>query len=661
MSTLLIPLAKYQAPKFLISATLLFWGYLIGTLYWALIMIVLLELKPFINRRFQFQNSHFYLIGNISTVLFLIVILVVVFGTNPRLFIHQVIALLPIVFYPLLLAEHYSEREVVPLGAFIYRFRKRQPNAVIQISYIYFALSLLATSSVYHDSYHYFIILALLISWALWQFKSPSSNRVVWISLLLLYFFISYIGQYSLMRLSEEVEAWAIDYFDVLFNGERDPFRSRTAMGKVGELKLSNKIVMRIKTSDNKPLLLQEAIYNSFYDNVWFSSKNIFKPVKNYSYGKTETIKMLVHRNTRSDKSLLALPLSATTGSQAIAVSENVKLSRTEYNTIRAINTKALFEYIIYDSKKSNINAQEKPNKIDLMLSRRHQKVISKIKVGLGLDNLSDTDKISRIASYFKKNYRYSLYQEPLSSNEDALISFLEYRHRGHCEFFATATVLLLRSENIPTRYVVGYSATEYDSENKLFTVRARDSHAWAQAYVDGKWLNVDNTPSIWYQAESANASIFEPITDLFSALYYNYKLWEKHGDNESYQLYIIVLLIVLILMVVVSRERNNLWLKNKIIIRKDKDDNNKKTKLSQQQLESVITKLVFESGVNRYFYEPLRDWQIRYENKLQIDDELNRIISLYYRLRFAEKQATAASIKDLNHKVNIWLNKKAN
>ncbi len=661
MNTVVSPLAKYQAPKFLISATLLFWGYLIGTQYWAVIMVVLLELKPFINRRFQLENNNFYLIGNISTVLFLIVILVVVFGTNPQLFIHQVIALLPIVFYPLLLAEHYSEREVVPLGAFIYRFRKRQPNAVIKISYIYFALSLLATSSVYHGSYHYFIILAFLISWALWQFKSPSNNSFVWVSLLLFYFFLSYLGQYYLMRLSEEVEAWAIDYFDVLFNGERDPFRSRTAIGKVGELKLSNKIVMRVKISDNKPLLLQEASYNSFYNNVWFSSKSIFKAIKNYPYEKTETIKMLVHRNTYSDKSLLALPLLTTTGLQAIAVPDEVKLSRTVYGTIRAINTKALFEYTIYDSNTSNITAQLKPDKIDLILSNRHKKVTSKIKLELGLDKLSDSEKISRIANYFQKNYRYSLYQEPLYSNEDAVISFLEYRHRGHCEFFATATVLLLRSVNIPARYVVGYSATEYDNENNLFTVRARDSHAWAQAYVNGEWLNVDNTPSTWYQAESANASIFEPVTDLFSGLYYKYKLWEKNGENESYQLYIVVLLIVLILIIVVSRERNNLWLKNKIIIRKDKRKNSKKTNLSEQQLESVMSKLVLESGVGRYFYEPLRDWQVRYENNSQADDELNSIISLYYKLRFASGQATETAIAGLSHKVTIWLNKKAN
>lgn len=658
MNTRLADFTKYQAPKFLISTTLIFWGYIINTLYWAFVMVILLEMKPFINRRLELNNTNFYLIGNISTVLFLIVILVVVFGTNPRLFIHQVIALLPIVFYPLLLVEHYSDRGVVPLGAFIYRYRKKQPNAVIKIAYIYFALCLLATSSVYYDSYYYFFILSLLISWALWQFKSPSNNSFLWVVLLLFYFFISYIGQYYLMRLAEQVELWAIDYFDELFNGERDPFRSRTAMGRVGELKLSNEIVMRVKTGNNIPVLLQEASYNSFYNNVWFSSKNTFTSIKNYSNNKTETVRMIVHRNSYSDKSLLALPLSVTTGRQAIAVDDKIKLAITPYGTIRALNVNTLFEYRIYDTNVSTIKAQKAPDKIDLIISKRHSKVLSKIKVELGLDGLNEVKKLSRIANYFEKNYRYSLFQESLKHNDDALISFLEDTHRGHCEFFATATVLLLRSVNIPARYIVGYSANEYDNDDKLFTVRARDSHAWAQAYINGKWLNVDNTPSTWYQVESDNASIFEPLTDLFSSLYYNYKLWQKDGDNESYQLYIILLLIVLILIVVVSRERNIFLFKNKVIIHDEQQHRKKQTNLSVQKLEGLIARLVIQSGFERYRYEPLCDWQARFNNGLQTDDELSGIIRMYYRLRFASGHVTDAAITDLSEKMTIWLNK---
>src|SRR5207253_2703424 len=89
---------------------------------------------------------------------------------------------------------------------------------------------------------------------------------------------------------------------------------------------------------------------------------------------------------------------------------------------------------------------------------------------------------------------------------------------KGHCEYFATATVLLLRQAGVPARYVVGYSAQEFSTLEGAFIVRNRHAHAWAQALVAGRWVVVDTTPSNWAeQEEQAARASFGAVMDVFS------------------------------------------------------------------------------------------------------------------------------------------------
>jgi hypothetical protein len=101
------------------------------------------------------------------------------------------------------------------------------------------------------------------------------------------------------------------------------------------------------------------------------------------------------------------------------------------------------------------------------------------------------------------------------------LADFLLRSRKGHCEYFATATVLLLRQAGIPARYVGGYSAQEYSPRDKAFVVRSRHAHAWAVAWVGGRWVNVDTTPARWAELEGEAArSALAPFLDTVSWLF---------------------------------------------------------------------------------------------------------------------------------------------
>ena len=88
---------------------------------------------------------------------------------------------------------------------------------------------------------------------------------------------------------------------------------------------------------------------------------------------------------------------------------------------------------------------------------------------------------------------RYSYTLELPGRVKDPLADFLFDRRAGHCEDFATALAVLLRTRQIPARVVVGFHGGERAAGEYL--VRAGDAHAWVEAEVDGYVLRLDATP----------------------------------------------------------------------------------------------------------------------------------------------------------------------
>ena len=92
--------------------------------------------------------------------------------------------------------------------------------------------------------------------------------------------------------------------------------------------------------------------------------------------------------------------------------------------------------------------------------------------------------------------YRYSQNLSRVPPGQDPIDWFLFDAKVGYCEQFATAETLLLRSLGVPARLVTGYSTGEYNPTLDQSVVRARDAHAWVEAYFPGHgWVPVDPSP----------------------------------------------------------------------------------------------------------------------------------------------------------------------
>ncbi len=104
-------------------------------------------------------------------------------------------------------------------------------------------------------------------------------------------------------------------------------------------------------------------------------------------------------------------------------------------------------------------------------------------------------DESRAIESYLRDNYGYTL--ELKASGPDPLSDFLFHIRAGHCEYFATAMAVMLRTRGIASRLVNGFLPGEYNEAAEAYTVRQSDAHSWVEAYFPqtNSWVTFDPTP----------------------------------------------------------------------------------------------------------------------------------------------------------------------
>lgn len=120
-----------------------------------------------------------------------------------------------------------------------------------------------------------------------------------------------------------------------------------------------------------------------------------------------------------------------------------------------------------------------------------------------GLDaprKLTPMEIASALESYLRDSgeYQYSLDLSIVDPNVDPVEDFLFNRKSGHCEYFATALALMLRSANVPTRIVSGYKGgiPHSVSGRSVLEVQQKFAHLWVEAWFEKEgWTTFDATP----------------------------------------------------------------------------------------------------------------------------------------------------------------------
>lgn len=139
-------------------------------------------------------------------------------------------------------------------------------------------------------------------------------------------------------------------------------------------------------------------------------------------------------------------------------------------------------------------------------------------------DGTSDFERALALRDALRREGRYTDTPPPLGDDDTSPIeAFLLGELEGHCEYFASAMVVLARSAGLPARLVNGFAGGLPNEVGGFVEVSRADAHAWVEIhFAEAGWVRFDPTPPDLRLRASDAPSLWLRMTQLGSAI----ELW---------------------------------------------------------------------------------------------------------------------------------------
>jgi transglutaminase-like putative cysteine protease len=314
----------------------------------------------------------------------------------------------------------------------------------------------------------------------------------------------------------------------------RSGFSDVVQLGNIGKIQQSNDIVMRARIDGRpgeQPDLYWRGIALDTFDGKAWGRSNFAKDV--YAKGERDLIPLDLAASRESIMSetvylepldtpvLFGLPKIVGIQTNLPAVSKDVDggisiarpSERISYRILSDRSTTPI-EELRTDNKKYSSDAErflELPENIDPRIGKLAVQVTSAYS--------NRYDKATAIEQYLQTNFGYTL--ELKAGGPDPLADFLFNVREGHCEYFATAMAIILRTQGIATRVVNGFHQGDYNETADIYVVRQKNAHSWVEVYFprSDTWVKFDPTPPAGQIAPSGEVGFTGTINKYLEAL----------------------------------------------------------------------------------------------------------------------------------------------
>ncbi|MEW6669807.1 MAG: transglutaminase domain-containing protein [Thermodesulfobacteriota bacterium] len=632
-----------KTPFPLMGVSLCFWGWQTGLWPVGLGMALVLELSFFVKTRIDLGPADYSRISDLCTLILAAMFFYLLLSQQSARSLLLVFQWLPMALFPLALAQAYGSAEKIPIYALLMLARRRRRKTgetagiAMNLSHVYFGLCLLSAGASNLRTPWFYPALLLLSAWALWSSRSRRFSPLLWLALLIWAGGIGYLGHVGLHRLQGYLENAATEWFTAFRRSDPDPYRATTSIGDVGTLKQSDRILFRVAMEGRNRLLLREAAYNVYKFSEWFALDSRFGTLSATGDGATwplgtpagEGKRITVLSPLREGKGMLKLP----GGVLAIGRLPVTRMLRNQFGSVRVEGGPGFVEYDVNFDPETP--ADSPPARADLVVPDAERPAIRQVADKLGLASKPPHEVVRAMKAFFEDHFLYSLVLKAGDGKMTPLRDFLITTRRGHCEYFATATVLLLRELGLPARYATGFSVHEFSGWEKRFVVRARHGHAWVLVWMDGAWRDLDTTPPSWIAQENKAASLMEPVSDLWAwcTLQFSRLRWQQGGGRISGTIPWLLIPLALLL----------LWRFRGIRGRKTHAPQPAKSPAVavRKGLDSEfyeIEKMLAGKGFPRHSWETASHWIERISRDPSLGlpvERLSSVLTLHYRYRF--------------------------
>ncbi|HXC47009.1 MAG TPA: DUF3488 and transglutaminase-like domain-containing protein [Candidatus Sulfotelmatobacter sp.] len=337
-------------------------------------------------------------------------------------------------------------------------------------------------------------------------------------------------------------------------------FTDSMELGRIGEIKKDNSVVMRVKTGTllNYPLLRWRGIALSTFDGRRWYSEGKGRELRYAErdgwipLGSDLDIKVPVVAEVQFI--VLLQPLASDVlfaPAQVMKLRGNFSADAgTYYGSARrstlgvdfagaVFNPARNYSQIRYEGvsllpmerpAKARTAGTEYPEDIQSLYLQLPEKLDPRIpllaqKITAAAGNPFDKSVV--LENYLRRNFGYTLNLAG-KPGADPLAQFLFVTKAGHCEYFSSAMAVMLRTLGIPSREVNGFLPGEFNDLAGDYIVRASDAHSWVEAYFPGSgWITFDPTPP----ADASSGGLFSRLNLYLDWMQLNWNEWVVNYD----------------------------------------------------------------------------------------------------------------------------------
>lgn len=689
-----------NTPPLLLGAALLFWGWQTGLLWVGAVMAFVLESSRLVKTRWEISDEDLSRIWTFCSLLFLgLAVYAFTANEGPSHFgsflqnpdvstssragaasARTAAALfrwLPMTFFLFVAAQAWSPRREIPLTAISLILRRRkhrakpgsseEPHRGFNVAYPYFGACLYAASNHPADGSTFFWGLGVLIGWALWSQRPRRFGVASWVGLFGLAIGLGYLGQRGVGQLQNYLSNLNPQWLLFWRHPWIDPIQSRTSLGHIGRLKESRRIVIRLwPVSGEAPTYLRDASYGKYepLGSVWLEGSdfiNVLSQTNGTSWlllpHKTNTGEVRIASYLEGVSRDSGLPMGLLPLPTGVSRLDNLPAYVVRTNSVGAVLAEGPGLVVFNACYGPGVTIDSLPHTYeDCEVSPHEWPALDQIISQLPLAGKSTDQELRVIKRFFQSHFTYSTWQRrPTATgrNQTPISRFLLKTRSGHCEYFATATVLLLRRLGIPARYAVGYAVHERSGSG--YVVRESDAHAWCLVWNKDAhiWQDFDTTPAAWLNVETKRASPFQWIADGWSWIKFQFSKF-RWGQTHwrEYLLWILVPVLLLLLYRILFRRRS----------RARRQSGKSLPAIILPGLDSefyLVEQNLARRGVARRPNEPLSGWLERASADLALRElrpSILALLNLHYRYRFDPRGLAGSDRERLRREADACL-----
>lgn len=490
---------------------------------------------------------------------------------NPYEALPNLLVWMPPLLLPMQFVQAFGMGDSLPLNTFSFFANRRRlrnlrlglAEAEVRVNFgnIYFVAVLVACTLGGKSNSIWFLPGIIMLTG--WRLLASSGSRPISLFVALVFAgCIAIAGQLGLQELNNRFESRGPG------GAPFDPNVKTTQIGKSGAIQQSPDIVWRLRPVDGKvvPRLLRIATYNSFGFGTWLCkpggatkfndlTSKLYQGIPYFLLIPEETspaeagaVRTSLPRFDLRGAAAGETPLPLPGDASSLRDFELDGIERNSFGTVRVFPKHSIIEGVVLWRGETNPEVPPIAG-LDSRIIRRDpsgnaivhdsdRRLLRQILADLDVAGQPTLDaKLNVIRGYFSSNFKYTLHPTISSGRPkpSPIHQFLTTNRAGHCEYFATATVLLLREAGIPARYATGYAVAEFDAKRREFVMRGTHLHAWCRVWDESKqrWFDFDTTPGSWLGEVAQLKPRFQSLSDAVKRFREDFFLWRNRPRNR--------------------------------------------------------------------------------------------------------------------------------